>query len=140
MLAKSSGPSTERILYFLYSLFLGFPSTNTTIDATGSVPWMFEMSKHSIRRGRRSSRRSFWSDCTPCGIASDRFRRWSFSSSSRNFALVAARRTSVASSPSTGTASVTVPPCLPESQRSSVPVSAGATGTSTSPGTSSASR
>jgi len=29
------------------------PSRNTTIDATVAVPWMCEMSKHSMRRGSR---------------------------------------------------------------------------------------
>ena len=31
------------------------PSSQTTIDATVSLPWMVEMSKHSIRRGTDGS-------------------------------------------------------------------------------------
>jgi len=38
-----------------YSAFFIVPSSHTTIDATVSVPWMCEMSKHSIRRGSFSS-------------------------------------------------------------------------------------
>jgi hypothetical protein len=38
MVAKSSAPSTVRILKRRYSLRAGRPSSNTTIDATGSVP------------------------------------------------------------------------------------------------------
>ena len=34
-----------------YSLLRGSPSSKTTIEATTSVPWRLEMSKHSIRSG-----------------------------------------------------------------------------------------
>ena len=46
------GPDPEpRILNFRYSDFFMRPSSQTTIDATVSLPWMVEMSKHSMRRG-----------------------------------------------------------------------------------------
>ena len=40
-----------RILNFRYSDRFMRPSSQTTIDATVSLPWIVEMSKHSIRRG-----------------------------------------------------------------------------------------
>src|SRR5438045_9661563 len=40
-----------RIRYFRYSLRFILPSSHTTIDATVSLPWIVEMSKHSMRRG-----------------------------------------------------------------------------------------
>src|SRR6185503_7235822 len=40
-----------RIRNFRYSDFFIRPSSHTTIDATVSLPWIVEMSKHSMRRG-----------------------------------------------------------------------------------------
>ena len=40
-----------RILNFRYSDRFIRPSSQTTIEATVSLPWIVEMSKHSIRRG-----------------------------------------------------------------------------------------
>ncbi|RAO08257.1 hypothetical protein LUPAC07_05763 [Micromonospora noduli] len=34
-----------------YSLLRGSPSSKTTMLATTSVPWIWEMSKHSMRSG-----------------------------------------------------------------------------------------
>ncbi len=42
--AKSSGPSTVRILKRRYCSLAGLPSMKTTIEATLSVPWVLEMS------------------------------------------------------------------------------------------------
>ena len=54
--AKSSGlPSTVLSLKRRYSALSGSPPVNTTIEATVSAPWMWEISKHSIRFGRRAS-------------------------------------------------------------------------------------
>jgi len=51
----SSTPVTVFTWNLRYSAFRIAPSSHTTIDATVSVPWMCEMSKHSIRRGSFSS-------------------------------------------------------------------------------------
>src|SRR4051794_16046892 len=40
-----------RLRNFRYSLRFIRPSSHTTIDATVSLPWIVEMSKHSMRRG-----------------------------------------------------------------------------------------
>src|SRR5437016_2488407 len=49
---QSPAPSPEPLIRYLrYSLFLIRPSSQTTIDATVSLPWIVEISKHSMRRG-----------------------------------------------------------------------------------------
>src|SRR5215467_13335347 len=64
-LPESRGPGPEpRMRNFRYSAFFIRPSSQTTIEATVSLPWMVEMSKHSIRRG------SVGSDNTTCSVLS----------------------------------------------------------------------
>ena len=51
----SSWPSTVLIWKRRYSLLRARPSSKTTMDATTSSPWKWEMSKHSMRSGAESS-------------------------------------------------------------------------------------
>jgi hypothetical protein len=56
-LARCGPLSSEeaRIRYLRYSDRFIRPSSQTTIEATVSLPWIVEMSKHSIRRGSAGS-------------------------------------------------------------------------------------
>ena len=60
MAATSFWPSTLRMTNRRYSLLRGRPSSNTTIEATTSVPCRLEMSKHSIRSGAVGSSSASW--------------------------------------------------------------------------------
>ena len=55
--------SSARILKRRYWLLSGLPAVNTTIDATVCLPWMVEMSKHSMRMGGSSRARAL-SSCS----------------------------------------------------------------------------
>ena len=63
-LASSSG---VLILKRRYCDLSGFPFVNTTIEATVCLPWMVEMSKHSMRMGG-SSRASALSSCSSASL------------------------------------------------------------------------
>ena len=45
------------------------PSSQTTIDATVSLPWIVEMSKQSMRRGSFGSRNAFCRDSSASKFA-----------------------------------------------------------------------
>ena len=47
------------MLYLRYSFFAGLPILNTTHAATASLPWIFELSKHSICTGGLFMQSSF---------------------------------------------------------------------------------
>ena len=55
---RRSPDADPRIRNFRYSARFIRPSSQTTIDATVSAPWIVEMSKHSIRRGIAGSART----------------------------------------------------------------------------------
>ena len=98
-----------------YSDFFMRPSSHTTIDATVSLPWIVEMSKHSMRRGMAGSASTLRSvsSASKCAAVIS-LKRVRYDSS----ALRVARSTSARFSPRCGTTILMRRPARDESHAS----------------------
>ena len=117
-----------------YSLLRANPSSNTTMLATTSVPWLWLMSKHSIRSGASTSESCSCNSLIACERAVRSEARLSLCWAKDWLALRATVSISARLSPRCGTRMTTRLPRLWLSHSDSASTSAGSSGTRTSRG------
>ena len=120
-LKSSACPCVVTSLNLRYSLFAGRPCSKTAIEPVVLAPWLWDISKHSIRSGRRGRFSSSFSFLTaPCSLASW-YSHCSFLSERYFLAFAIAMSFSFLLKPLSGTIIFTSVPliCFSHSSRSS---------------------